>query len=918
METKQIDFKKIESKWQKKWEKEKAFEVSENSKKKKYYVLEMYPYPSATGLHMGHAFNFTIADILARYMRMKGNNVLYPAGYDSFGLPAENAAIKAGVNPKDYTNKAIENFIRQQKALGFSYDWKRIIYSHDPEYYRWNQHFFLQFLKKGLAYRKKSSVNFCVKCNSVLANEQVHSGKCWRHSDTEVQIRNLEQWFIKTTNYAQELLDKVDTLDWPERIKAMQKNWIGRSEGSEIIFEIGKEKWPIFTTRADTLMGVTFLVISAQHPRLMELVNDKQKKEVESFLKKIKSTSEKDTVELEKEGVFTGSYAIHPITKEKVPVWAGNFVVTDYGSGMVMAVPAHDQRDFDFAKKYNIPIKLVITPDDQKILGIAESLSPEFYKKAEKIGKIMKKDGLVEIYTDNVDEIFELAKNNFVGNPWYIHCEGKIKRILFHSAKEDKIFDWDKDNKLAKDYGLRIGIKKEQLDYDNLREAHVGSGILVNSGDFNGLYWDEAKTHITKYLEGKKLGKFVVQFKLRDWLISRQRYWGTPIPVIHCEKCGIVPVNEDGLPVLLPEKVKFGEGNPLATNDKFVNVECPKCKGKARRETETMDTFFDSSWYYLRFSDSKNKKIPFEKKNAEYWLPIDFYTGGAEHACMHLIYARFFTKALRDLGFSKIDEPFKRLFNQGMVHGEDGKVMSKSAGNGIDPLEVSNKYGADVLRFFLVNVASPDKDFVWSTTGVESVSKVISKIYSLKDIKFGKSSKKFEHKLNKTIKEIDKDMEYIQYNQSIIRIRALIESFEEEVSKEDFSKFVRLIAPFCPHVAEELWAETKEKGFVSLAEWPKVDEKKIDLKLEEEEKNIDKTVSDILNILKIVKEKQSIEAQKIFLYVLPNEFNLYDSKILTKRSGKEVTVFKVNDPKKYDPQGKASKAKPTKPAIYVE
>jgi len=1102
MEEKKIDFAKLEKKWQNAWEKKKAFVVSEKSKKKKYYVLEMYAYPSATGLHMGHAFNFTIGDILARYMRMKGNNVLYPTGYDSFGLPAENAAIKADENPKNYIDNAINNFVRQQKALGFSYDWTRMLYSHDPEYYKWNQYFFLQFLKKGLAYRKRASVNFCAKCNSVLANEQVHNGKCWRHGDTEVEIRQLEQWFLKTTDYAQELLDKIDSLDWPERIKSMQKNWIGRSEGSEIMFEIkgnisnvvvvhgcpsnekdnfynkhwmpwiksqlinrgvrvetplmptpwnaeynewkkefekinvdehsvlighscggaflvrwlGEtntkikklilvapakklpglekkhrnfydfktnkrikeniseivifvsndespgikqsvklysdefgveptelknrghfteedmgtkefpelldeivEKWPIFTTRADTLMGVTFMVISAGHPRLMDIVADKQKKEVEKFVKKIRSTKQEDMDKLDKEGVFTGVYAIHPITGEKIPVWAGNFVVADYGSGMVMAVPAHDQRDFEFAKKYKIPIKVVIE-DNIKVVTITSALKPEFYKGVGKFAKIINRGGLSHIYTNKVEEVFDMAKDNFIGNLWYIHSEGKIKKIMFHTKGENKIFNWDteKEREEAKEYGRRIGVKKEQLDFNELREAYTGAGILVNSEDFDGLYWDEGKEHITKFLEEKKLGKKTIQYKLRDWLVSRQRYWGTPIPVIHCDKCGIVPVPEKELPVLLPEKVKFGIGNPLETNDKFVNVKCPKCKGKARRETDTMDTFFDSSWYYLRFADNKNKKIPFDKKDVNYWMPTDFYVGGAEHATMHLIYARFFTKALRDMGFAKIDEPFKRLYNQGMIHGDDGKVMSKSAGNGIDPLEISNKYGADALRMFLVSVASPDRDFTWSTAGVESVSKVISKIYSLKDIKFGKSSKKFENKLNKTIKEIERDMVSVQYNQSIIRIRTLVDSFEGEVSKDDFGKFVRLITPFVPHVAEDLWSKIGGRGFVSLADWPEYDEKKIDEKFEQAEEAVEKTFGDIQNILRIVKEKTGKEGERVYLYVIPSETDRYDEEELGKRLGLEVKVYAVNEKAKIDPEGKAGKARPGKPGIYVE
>ena len=499
-----INFAKIEKKWQKRWEDEKAFEVSEKSKKPKYYVLDMFPYPSGTGLHMGHAFVFTLGDIFARFKRLQGYNILYPIGYDSLGLPAENAAIKVGTHPKEYTANSMKNFMKQQKAMGWSYDWSRLVKTHDPEFYKWDQWIFLKMLEKGIAYRKKAPVNWCDKCLSVLANEQVVNGCCWRHEDSEVKIKHLEQWFFKITNYADELLEGLDKLDWPDRAKKMQRNWIGKSYGTEIVFKIDGKSWPIFTTRPDTLMGVTFMVVSAQHSKLMEIVTAKQKKEVESFLKKIKTTSEKDSDKLNKEGVFSGSYAEHPLTGEKVPIYVGNFVLADYGSGMVMAVPAHDQRDFEFAKKYKIQIKEVISG-------------------------------------------------------------GNISK-----------------------------------------EAYTGVGKLINSGKFNGLESKEAKEEISKILQAKKLGKKTVNYKLRDWLISRQRYWGTPIPIIYCDKCGAVPVPEKDLPVKLPEKVKFGKGNPLETANYWKETKCPKCSGKGRRETDTMDTFVNSSWYYLRYTDPKN------------------------------------------------------------------------------------------------------------------------------------------------------------------------------------------------------------------------------------------------------------------------------------------------------------------------
>ncbi len=815
---KDVNFSQIDKKWQKEWEKAKVFEAKEDTHKEKYYTLEMYAYPSGKGLHMGHAFNFTIGDILARFMRMKGKSVLHPVGFDSFGLPAENAAVKDGTHPQKYTDTAIKYFIKQQKALGLSYDWDRIFWSHDPEYYQWNQYWFLQFLKNGLVERKASPVNWCSKCESVLANEQVHDGKCWRHKEDNVIVKNLEQWFVKTTNYADELLRDVDKLDWPERIKIMQRNWLGKSEGVEIIFSVNDKNWNVFTTRPDTLFGVTFLVVSAQHPRLNEIVTKEQKNKVDAFLKKIKSTKQEDLDKMEKEGIFTGSYAKHPLTDKMIPIWVGNFVVADYGSGMVMGVPAHDERDFAFAKKYDLEIKKVI----------------------------------------------------------------------------------DSGNK-------------------NLDKAYTGNGKMIDSEAFNGLDNNEAKEHIVVALNNKKLGRKVTQFKLRDWLISRQRYWGTPIPIIYCDTCGAVPVHEKDLPVLLPQKVTFGKGNPLLSNDKFVNTKCPKCSGKARRETDTMDTFFDSSWYYMRFTDSKNKKQPLSPDCISYWMPVDFYTGGAEHACMHLIYARFFTKALRDLGYLRFDEPFKRLFNQGMVHGSDGFVLSKSRGNGPDPLDVTKKYGTDTLRLFLMSMASPDKDSVWSETGLESMNRFVKKVWDYAhNVKFGKSSAKMQHKINKLIVSVGKDIENLQYNKSVISLRGVFDSFENEIAKEDFFAYLKILSPFAPHITEEIGHSVLGyKTFVSLSEWPVADESKIDEVIEKTEKMIENVINDIKNVKNIVK----IEKPKVYLYAIPPEKMIYEQnkELIGIASGSIIqAIHAVNDKVKYDPQGKSGKAKPGKPAIYLE
>ena len=807
----ETNFKRIESKWQKKWEDKKIFQ-SKESKKKKFYVLDMFPYPSGEGLHMGHSFVYSLGDIFARFKRMKGFNVLYPMGYDSFGLPAENAAIKNKSHPKKFTEEAIVNFIKQQKSLGLSYDWSRMVKSSDPKYYKWDQWIFLKMYEKGIAYRKKAPVNWCPKCNTVLANEQVHNGKCWRHENTEVEIKHLEQWFLKITNYVEDLLKGLDKLDWTERAKIMQRNWIGKSYGTEIDFEVNGKKWPIFTTRPDTIFGVTFMVISSQHNELMDLITKEQKNEVERFLKKIKSTSEKDVGNLEKEGVFTGTYARNPINGEEVPVWVGNFVVADYGSGMVMAVPAHDQRDFEFAKKYNLNIKEVIKG-------------------------------------------------------------GNIKE-----------------------------------------RAYTGEGVLINSEKFNNINNDKAKEEITKDLAKKKVGKKVVQYKLRDWLISRQRYWGTPIPIIYCNKCGIVPVPEKELPVKLPEDVEFGKGNPLETNKDFVNVKCPKCKGKARRETDTMDTFVNSSWYYLRYTDPKNDKRIFNPKKANYWAPIDQYIGGPEHITCHLIYIRFYTKFLKELGLLKFDEPALRYFTQGIVKGADGEKMSKSKGNVVEPLDTIKKYGADSLRLFLVSVANPDTDFSWNDKAMQGGLRFIKKIIEYFDkVRVGKSDARTESKINKSILEIGEYIEDFKYNLAVIKLRELFDVLPEETSKKVLEDSLKILHPFCPHITEELWERLGNKKFISLEKWPKADKKKIKELFEKQDLVISKLISDVNQILKLVKGKN-----KIYIYILPNEKELYDIGLINKRLGKQINIFTVNDKSKYDPSNMSKKTKPGRPAIYLE
>jgi leucyl-tRNA synthetase len=810
----EINFFEIERKWQKKWEERKVFEIGRKGGEK-FYVLEMFPYPSASGLHMGHALNYSIGDVLARFKRMRGFDVLYPMGFDALGLPAENAAIKMKEHPKKFTQNAINNYIRQMKELGLSYDWSKTLSTMEPEYYKWNQFFFLKFLEAGLIYKKKAAVNWCPSCNTVISNEQAQGGICERCKST-IEVRHLDEWFMKTTKYADELLDDLDKVDWPEKIKAMQRNWIGRSEGVEVEFEVeGVGPWRIFTTRPDTIFGVTFMVVSAQHEMLDELITKGQRKEVDKFLKRIGSVSEKEIAKLEKDGVFSGSYALSPATGEQVPIWIGNFVVADYGSGMVMAVPAHDQRDFEFAKKYGIPVKQV------------------------------------------------------VGCP--------------------KDYDWENG-------------------------AYTDFGNLVNSGKFNNLKNIEAKEKITDWLTEDDKAKRVVNFKLRDWGFSRQRYWGTPIPIVNCGKCGAVPVPEKDLPVVLPENVKFGKGNPLETNENWIKVKCPKCGGDARREAETMDTFFDSSWYFLRYPDNRNNKIPFDKKKIAKWLPVDQYIGGAEHACLHLIYSRFFTKALRDLGYLDFDEPFMKLFNQGMLHGPDGDKMSKSKGNIINPDEVSKKYGMDTARYFLLSLASPDKDRDWSEKGIAGSSRFIGKIMKFFDeYKEGKDSAEVLSKLNEAVRDVTRYYGSFEYRKATIVLKELFDLLVEQdsVSKKTLETSLKLLSPICPHVCEEMWEKIGNKNFVSISSWPEFDSKKILKKNSIALDLNDKIIERVKGILKD-------DTKRVYVYVMPFEFEKIDVSKINDGVGLNVEVFAVNDFKKYDPKGMAKRAKPGMAAVYLE
>jgi len=700
---KNYDFYSIEKKWQNKWHSEKTYSVEDtplnnvnSENKQKFYCLEMFPYPSGR-IHMGHVRNYSIGDAIARYKRLKGYYVLHPIGFDSFGLPAENAAIKNNTNPKEWTLKNIETMEVQLKKLGLSYDWNRKIITSDSSYYKWEQLFFIQMYKKGLAYKKLSRVNWCDSCHTTLANEQVENGKCWRCGN-EITIKNMEQWFFKITDYAEELLSELDNLSgWPDKVKLMQKNWIGKSEGLSLFFKISAEPTylEIFTTRPDTIFGVTYLAISPLHPLAKGLLKTEDVKvKTEELIKKSLISKELN----EKEGVFTGSYAINPFNGQKIPIYIANFVLMDYGTGAIMSVPAHDERDFEFAKKYNIEIKQVIKN-----------------KNNEKTSLNIKKN--------------EINRN-----------ENEINGNI----KEDEI---------------------QELSCPFLED-----GILINSSEFTGLTSEEAKKAISLEAEKKGIGKRVTNYRLKDWGISRQRYWGCPIPIVYCEKCGAVPLREEDLPLELPENVTFtGKGeSPLAKLESFVDARCPVCGGQAKRETDTMDTFVESSWYYAKYttksksglpfnSDSNSNlhsldncdcdcysdsnsdsavsqssfaQSPFDKKAANYWLPVDQYIGGVEHAVMHLLYARFFIKVLRDLGYLNVDEPFKNLLTQGMVV-KDGSKMSKSKGNVVDPDDLINKYGSDTVRLFSLFAAPPEKDLEWNDKGVEGSYRFIVKIYKL-------------------------------------------------------------------------------------------------------------------------------------------------------------------------------------------
>ncbi|SNB45097.1 leucine--tRNA ligase [Geobacter sp. DSM 9736] len=748
--------KEVEAKWQEYWESNRSFKVTEDPGKQKYYLLEMFPYPSGR-IHMGHVRNYSIGDVVARYKRMQGLNVLHPMGWDAFGMPAENAAIQNKSHPAKWTYENISYMRNQLKRMGFSYDWDRELATCDLSYYRWEQLVFLQMYRKGIAYKKSSYVNWCPKCETVLANEQVEDGCCWR-CDNEVKQKELEQWFFRITDYAEELLDWTNRMPgWPERVLTMQRNWIGKSYGCEIDFplENGNGSIKVFTTRQDTLFGATFMSLAPEHPQALALTTADRLPEVQAFIEKVQKTekAKRTADDLEKEGVFTGSYCLNPVTGRKMPVYLANFVLTDYGTGAVMAVPTHDQRDFEFARKYDLPLQVVIQP------------------------------------------------------------EGEV------------------------------------LDPTTMTEAFVAEGIMTNSGQFDGLPSNQAKQLIADFLEKQGIGKKTVNFRLRDWGISRQRYWGNPIPIIYCDTCGVVPVPEKDLPVVLPMDVAFtGEGgNPLAKVEEFFNVSCPTCGGQARRETDTMDTFVESSWYFLRYCSPDVETSPLDRQRAEYWMSVDQYIGGIEHAVLHLLYARFFTKVMRDLGYVAIDEPFVNLLTQGMVI-KDGAKMSKSKGNVVDPNALIERYGADTARLFSLFAAPPEKDLDWSDQGVDGSYRFLNRVWKfvreclplVEGVEafaggpITEEGKTLRRVVHKTIRKVTDDVgERFHFNTAIAAIMELVNSlygFEQKnlrenapVLREALESVVLMLAPFVPHFSEELWEKLGHAGGIDRRGWPGFD-----------------------------------------------------------------------------------------------
>jgi leucyl-tRNA synthetase len=799
------DFKAIEEKWQKIWEEKQLFKAVFEKDKKKYYCLEMFPYPSGK-IHMGHVRNYSIGDVIVRLKKMKGYNVLHPMGWDALGMPAENAAIKNKSHPETWTLNNIAEMKRQIKRLGFWYDWEREVATCLPEYYKWNQYIFIKMYEMGLVYKKKSEVNWCPSCKTVLANEQVVNNGCWR-CETRVELKELSQWFLKITHYSDELVSAHEELEkWPQKVLLMQKNWIGKSEGAEAKFKVDGMDLEIdmFTTRLDTIFGATFFALSVKHPLVGQLIADHpQKKEIEAFIEEVEIESRSTRELTEKKGMFTGKYAINPYNGEKIPIWLANFVLIEYGTGAIMSVPAHDERDFEFAQKYNIPIRRVIIEDKNKK------------------------------YPEAVKEVF------------------------------------------------------------------TGEGYTINSGEYSGLTSTDAVQQMGEFLKKNGIGELKTMFRLRDWGVSRQRYWGTPIPMIYCDKCGTVAEKTENLPVLLPKDVDFTPegGSPLEKCEPFYKTTCPNCGGPAKRETDTMDTFFDSSWYFFRYSGPSDTE-PFDREEARLWMPPEIYIGGIEHAILHLIYARFFTKVFRDLGWSQVSEPFPHLLTQGMVS-LGGYAMSKSRGNIVEPDDMIEKYGADTTRLFILFVSPPEKGLEWSDKGVEGTHRFLQRIWnffsgskeiitqqgqvnassiSLED----ENSKKLHIKLNQTIKKVTEDIE-IRFHLNTA-IAALMEFFNDFSSAREnlgennpgfiafaFEVFIKLLSPFTPHFCSELWQQLGYNSLLEEESWPEFDpnyvkEQTVNVMIQVNGKIRDKIIVNLDEKEEIVKE-MACQSERVKQYI---------------------------------------------------
>lgn len=823
----------IEKKWQKTWEESEAFFTPDESVKPKYYALSMFPYPSGR-LHMGHVRNYTITDVIARFKKMQGFNVLHPIGWDSFGLPAENAAMKNGANPAIWTDENIAYMTKQLKMLGISYDWNREVTTCKPDYYKWTQWLFLQLYKKGLAYKKEAAVNWCETCATVLANEQVIDGKCWR-CDELVKKKYLSQWFLKITDYAEQLLQDLDKLEgWGDNVKTMQANWIGKSTGTILRFKVVEKDMeiPVFTTRPDTAFGITYLVVAPEYKDIEALTTPENKQKVEEYRENARKMTEIERLSTErtKTGVPLGTHCINPFTGEKFPLWTADYALAEYGTGAVMAVPAHDERDFDFAKKYELPIKIVIQASEEKAIENCKTVHP------------------------------------FTHSPVHPEC---------------------------------------------LSTAYTDAGIMINSGEFDGISNEEAKKSITQKAIDGGFGEFKTQYRLRDWLISRQRYWGAPIPVVYCEKCGVQPVEDAKLPILLPEDVDFSVvgKSPILTSETFIDTTCPCCGGAAKRETDTMDTFMCSSWYYLRYADPKNSEKPFDKNLVDSWLPVDQYVGGIEHAILHLLYSRFFTKALKDMGLLSFDEPFKNLLTQGMVL-KDGSKMSKSKGNTVDPDEIFENYGADTARLFILSDSPPARDFDWSDAGVEGCYKFLNRVWRLIstnqdkivfDYNLGENLTKENDDLvrvvHMTIKGITNDIaNEFQFNTVISKYRELTNAIYDwigrvgslthqnvEFSNEDKNVFsfailslMKLMSPVAVHLSEEVWTSLGAKTSIHSEKWC------------EYEENLAKSSSITLVIQINGKVRDKIEVAEDLSQDLMKEIALNSEKTKEFTQGKEI------------------------------